>query len=350
MFTPGSSLRRLGIWAMFALVASVAFAPPNRADAQGPSANWKVVANIRDSKQTTEKWAWFADEISKRTNGRLTLQVSTFPELGLTGTEFIRLLSIGLIDAGELVTGYVSGEVPLVEGVQMMGVYDSLAQAQKAYAAWTKRVILPNAKKVGGKPVASFAFANMYLWSKFPVNSLEDLKRKKIRIFSTAQANYLKALGAEPVSIPLAEVYPALERGVVDAVITGPDVANRTKLYEIVGYVTDLMFGPGAGWVVISDQTWSSLSPDLRSAVEGLLPELQQRGWELAFQENEENLKAVMAHGVKATIPVKPEWRDKLQEIARKVVIPAWATRAGPDGVAAFNEAIAPIVGVTATK
>jgi TRAP-type C4-dicarboxylate transport system substrate-binding protein len=249
-----------------------------------------------------------------------------------------------------LVTGYVSGEVPLVEGVQMMGVYDSLAQAQKAYAAWTKRVILPNAKKIGGKPVASFAFANMYLWSKFPVNSLEDLKRKKIRIFSTAQANYLKALGAEPVSIPLAEVYPALERGVVDAVITGPDVANRTKLYEIVGYVTDLMFGPGAGWVVISDHTWSSLSPDLRSAVEGLLPELQRRGWDLAFQENEENLKAVMAHGVKATIPVKPEWRDKLQEIARKVVIPAWATRAGPDGVAAFNEAIAPIVGVTATK
>ena len=54
---------------------------------------WKSVALIRDSKQTTEKWAWLNEELQERTDGALSLDLSTFAELGLTGTEFIRFMS-----------------------------------------------------------------------------------------------------------------------------------------------------------------------------------------------------------------------------------------------------------------
>jgi len=310
---------------------------------------WKSVALIRDSKQTTEKWAWLNEELQERTDGALSLDLSTFAELGLTGTEFIRFMSTGLVDAGELITGYVSGEVPIIEGVQMMGVYDGLDEAEQAYDAWTEAVVAPNADRIGGTPVASFAFANMYLWSTFPMEDLGSLEGKKVRVFSTAQADYLTELGAEPVTIPLAEVPQALERGVVDAVITGPDVANRTQLYEVVDYVTDLMFGPGAGWVVVSDRAMSRLDENTRTELEGVWDELQTRGWELANEENQTNLDAVIEQGVEAKVPVPDEWKPRLQEIAKEVVLPAWVDRAGGDAaVTAFNDAIAPIVGVEA--
>lgn len=343
-FTKGIRTAAFGLAGI--LAATLAGTAIDRAAAA--EVNWKVVTNIRDSKQTTDKWAWFASEVEKRSEGRMAIEVSTFAELGLKGGEFIRLLNTGLMDAGELVTGYVSGEVPLVEGVQMMGVYDDLEQAEKAYAAWTEEVVQPNARRLGGKPVASFAFSTMMLWSKFPVESLDDLKGKKIRIFSTAQADYLKELGAEPVTIPLSEVYPSLERGVVDAVITGPDVANRTKLYEVVDHVTDLKFGPGAGWVVISERAWKRLPADLQQIVEDLIPELQKRGWQLAFEENDVNLKATIDKGIKATVPAKAEWTEELHRIAHDVVIPSWTKRAGNGSAEAFNAAIAPIVGVKA--
>ena len=346
-FRESVSGRGIGVAAAFACCVGMGATAP----AAAQNATWKSVSLIRDSKQTTEKWAWLAEELAARTDGALTLDLSTFPELGLTGTEFIRLLSIGLIDAGELITGYVSGEVPLIEGVQMMGVYDGLEQAEQAYDAWTEAVALPNAARMGGTPVASFAFANMYLWSTFPVDSLDDLEGKTVHVFSTAQADYLTALGAEPVTIPLAEVPQALGRGVVDAVITGPDVANRTQLDEVVGYVTDLMFGPGAGWVVVSDRALSRLDAETRAELDGVWDELQDRGWALAYEENETNLEAVIGRGVVAKVPTPEEWRPRLQEIAREVVLPAWAERAGGDeAVEAFNAAIAPIVGVEAAR
>lgn len=345
------SIRVLMLSALaFAMLSVSGFVMPSQqeAQAQGREANWRAVANIRQSRQTTIKWKWLAEEMAKRTNGRFSMSLTMFPELGLTGSEIIRLLKVNMLDIGEVVTGYVSGEVPIVEGAQMVGVYTDLNQAKKAYEGWMKEVILPNGAKMGGKPLGSFAYASMFLWTKFPVNKLSDLKGKKIRIFAKAQADYLKALGAEPVSIPLAEVYPSLERGVVDGLITGPDVANRFKLHEVLGYGTDLLLGPGAGYMIASQRAWDKLPKDIRAKFEALLPEMQKINWDVAFQENKEHIAAVKKNGIKLTIPAKPEWVPQLKKIAQDVVIPAWTARAGAPGVAAFNKVIAPIVGFKA--
>ena len=93
--------------------------------------------------------------------------------------------------------------------------------------------------EVGGKPISSFGFTSQFLWTKAPINTLDDLKGKKIRIFAKAQSDYLAALNASTVSIPLAELYSALERGVVDGCITGPEVAAGAKYHEVVQNVTD---------------------------------------------------------------------------------------------------------------
>lgn len=335
---PRRSFLRMG-------TAAIAAAASPAVLAQDKVTTWKVVANTRLSSQFTVKWVWLADELAKRTNGRLKLDVVSFPELGMTGAELIRLLRSGVMDAGEVVTGYVSGEVPIIEGAQMVGVYENIDQARRAYEAWLKAVVEPNGKQMGGVPISSFAFTSQFLWTKFPVNNLSDLKGKKLRIFAKAQNDYLAALGATPVSMPLSEVYSALERGVLDGAVTGPEIASGAKWHEVVTHVTDLLMGPGAGYVVVSEKAWNGLAPDVRKSFEALLPELRKIGWDLASVDNKQHLEIVQSRGIKATIPAKPEWVPQLKKVAQEVVVPAWAARSGPRAVAAFNEAIAPIAG-----
>ena len=61
----------------------------------------------------------------------------------------------------------------------------------------------------------STACIQAFLWTKKPVKSLEDLKGMKIRSPGGHQTNYIKALGAEPVFMPLGDVYMALETGTI---------------------------------------------------------------------------------------------------------------------------------------
>lgn len=341
----GSFFRRT----LTALAVTACLVAPQAVSAQdsGEPINWKAVSNTRNSLQFTEKWQWLADQLNERTDGRMTLEVSSFPELGLTGQELIRMLDVNLMDMAEVVTGYVSGDVPLMEGVQLPGVYRDYDQAREGYEAWMAQVVEPRAEVLGGKPIATFAFSSQYLWSKFPVNSLDDLEGKKIRVFAVAQADYFTALGAEPVSIPLAEVYTALERGVVDAVVTGPESGAGMKLWEVVDHVVDLRLGVGAGYVVVSQDSLDALPDDVRAVFEELQPELNELGWSLGTKDTKAGLDEVQANGITATIPAKDEWQAELDEIARTVVVPNWAKRAGPESAGAFNEVLGPLVGFT---
>ena len=328
--------------------ASSAIHPTGGASAQ-EVVTWKVVANTRFSFQFKVKWAWMTEELAKRTNGRFKLDVVSFAELGMTGAELIRMLNIGLVDAGEVVTGYVSGDVPLIEGAQMVGVYENLDQARRAYEAWLEEVAVPQSKAMGGRPVSSLGFTTMLLFSKFPVNDLSDLKGKKIRVFAKSQADFFAALGATPVSVPIVEVYSALERGVIDGAVTGAESANGFKFDEVCSNVTDLLLGPGAGYAVVSEKAWNRLPSDLRKEFEALLPRMRELSWEGAYVDDRENLAELIARGIKATIPAKPEWVPQLKRVGETAVVPAWAARVGPKGSAAFNKVIAPIVGFKIT-
>jgi TRAP-type C4-dicarboxylate transport system substrate-binding protein len=318
---------------------------PSGSVAQEAEVQWRGVALQRLDLHWPERWEWFRDQLAEKTDGRFQLELVTFPVVGLTGSALIGLLNPGLLDAGAVVTGYVSGEVPLFEGVQLPGVYVDYEQARLGYAAWLDNVVEPRQEAVGGKVLTSFAFASQFLWTNFPINDLSDLQDKKIRVFAKAQADYLATFGAEPVNIPLADVYTALQLGTVDGAVTGPEFAAGAKLWEVISHVTDLRMGVGAGFMVVSEQSWQALSEADQALIDELVPELRRRAWDIGRRNTEDNLKVVVDNGIVATIPFKPEWDEPLQQATLDAVLTGWAERAGPDGKPSFNQYLAPIVG-----
>lgn len=102
----------------------------------------------------------------------------------------------------------------------------------------------------------------VFLHSKRPVRTEEDFKGLKIRTVG-AWAPLAEKLGATPVALPPAEIYPALERGVVDAAEwASPFVNKNDGLHEVAKYVIlpGIHSTMAVQECVINPEAWAQLS------------------------------------------------------------------------------------------
>lgn len=306
---------------------------------------WKSVSNHRNGASWSHRWPWLIEELKTRTNGRLNLDVSTVPELGFSGQELLRSLRSNLIDFSDIVAGFVAGEFPAIEAPQLAGVFGEYEQCRKAVDAWSAKVLSQNENMMGGRLIGSFNYNSVLLFSKFPMDSLDAIKGKKIRTFSVSLSDYITALGGEPVSLPTSDLYAGLERGTIDGCIVGPDQVEGGRLYEVSKHLTNLLFGSSPGYNVISRRSWDRLPDDIKAIIDEIAPVYSERGWEAGRMNDNEGLDAAEKRGMTVLREPKEEWRAPLLEIARDVVAANWAKRAGDQAKQDFNEVLAPIAG-----
>ena len=345
IFAPAAT-RRVFLGHSAAVVAST-FVPGTMgtALAQGKPMMWKSVIQHRNG-ASYKKWLWLQEELPKRTGGRLTLELATIPELGLTGTEVLRVLKTGLIDVAEVLTGYVASDFPMIEATDLPGVATSYSQSRQLYDAWAASVVAKREDVMGGKTLATFCWGQMYLYTKSPLNSLSDLKGKKIRNFAPAQARYLGALGAEPISMTTSEVYSALQRGVIDGTITGADQVKGMSIHEVVKHISNINIAPLGSYIVASRRSWDKLPVDVQKVLGEIGPELTDLGWKLGEDNNQEGLALAREKGMTVDPVAKAGWPSVLTKISSEQIVPWWVGRAGPAAREAFNQYLAPITGV----
>ena len=338
-------LRKSGVAAGAALLGALG-GMGSTAAAQGKPTTWKAVTNHRNGAAYSHRWPWFHEQVKTRTNGRLVIELTTVPELGLTGQELLRSMKSNLLDFADVVAGYVSGEFPAIEGPQLPGVFKDAAQLRQAFDAWTVKVVAPREDVMGGKVLAHFNYNPVYLFSKFEFTRPEDLKGRKVRVYSAALSDFVGALGGEPVNMPVAELYTAMERGTVDAAITGPDQIEGQRLYEVCKFATDLSLGNSPGYCVVSRRSWDRLPADIKKALEAIAPEFNRRGWEAGEINTKAGVELGRAKGMTIITAPKPEWHATLQRVSREAVLPRWSKRVGAKATEDFNAVLAPISGI----
>ncbi len=334
-------MRRSLVVSLLAAAALTLLAPMHHVDAQQ---KWKAVATSRPTPQF-ELWTWLAGELDKRTNGQVKLEVVSLPEVGLTGFELVRVTRAGLVDVSDIILAYVAGDVPIIEGVDLPGLFPDLDVSVKAHKGFMAAV-KKHEDKLGGVVLAGYLWPGQYLFTKKPVKGPADLKGLKVRVYGTAQTEFARALGMEPVSIPFAEVYTALERGTVDAGITGTYPGFALKWYEVTKYMVDVGHGPVGGAFVMSKKTWDRLTPDVKTTVTKLGQEFEERGWEIGRRTTKEGIDKNREKGMEL-IPLTPAMASVTKKATTEIIVPSWVKRAGPDGKAIFNQHLAPHAGFT---
>lgn len=96
-----------------------------------------------------------------------------------------------------------------------------------------------------------------------------DFKGKSIRVYDKASAEIVHTLGAAPSTMPVSDVYPALQRGTVQAAIGGIQGITGLKEYEVAKYLLDGngVWGVGVTTYVMNGNALKDLPPDLQQVV-----------------------------------------------------------------------------------
>ena len=320
---------------------------PEPLAAQGGKAEFKL--KLMGINRTLDPWKLFAEwaqAVEKRTNGRVQFELTSLPELGFGGAETIRVLKTGVVDVAEVYGGYVAGELPMVEILELPGIFPDPETAKKAVRAWKPIEAKILDEKANAVLLAMALYPDQAFFSKRPLRTLEDFKGLKVRVHSVALASLVAGLGGVPLTVAFAEVYTALERGTLDAGITGTKPGFGLRWYEVSKYlVGPISMRPHVA-LSINKATWRRLPPDIQKIMKEEAERVVEARAFTAIEEwNQEGITKSVEKGMEH-LPFSPEIRAAIKEIVRTKVIPDWVKRAGgPEAARLFNEIIAPLVG-----
>jgi TRAP-type C4-dicarboxylate transport system substrate-binding protein len=96
-----------------------------------------------------------------------------------------------------------------------------------------------------------------------PLKSLDSLGGTKLIVASKVNADAISLLGGSPLSIPLFEMYAAIQRGTADGAAVSWTSFNPFKLAEVTSYHVDTSLGTSFAMFFMSKKIYTLLRPDV---------------------------------------------------------------------------------------
>lgn len=106
-------------------------------------------------------------------------------------------------------------------------------------------------------------------FSKKPARHPDDYKSMKFFAWGgeAEQQEIMKRLGYTPVPLETADILPAIQTGMIDAVPSTPYFALATQIYTSAPNMLDLNWAPIVGALIVTKKSWDAMSPATQQAV-----------------------------------------------------------------------------------
>jgi TRAP-type C4-dicarboxylate transport system substrate-binding protein len=297
------------------------------------------------------------EQMAAASNGRVEFNLKSYPEMSVQGPEVIRLVRSGQVDLGAAPLTTVSGDVPILDGIDLAGLNTDMDQARKVAKALLA-VANADLEKIGVKLVAMYPVPAQVFFCRKPVAGLADLKGLKIRTNGPSASDAVNYLGGQPTAIAFGEVYTALERGTVDCAITGTGSGNAQKWFEVASHLYTLTTAFSTSGYFVNLAWWNKLDPAVRGFLEKTFAAVEDAQWKLGAEVSQDGIDCNIGNAAgcrintlvknKPMVQVKATDADraKLREAFSAAVLPGWVKRCGARCGEIYNQAIAPISGV----
>lgn len=243
----------------------------------------------------------FNELLKEKTKGEIKL--SLFPDSTLGNAQtMISAVRGGTIDLEMSGSPNFSGLVPKLNVIDIPFIFQN---REHAYAMLDGEIGQGLLKELEAQGLKGLAFWEVgfrsFTNSKHPVKTPDDIKGLKVR--TNQNPMYIQAfsiLGANPVPMPLSELYTALETRAVDAQEHPVGIVWSAKLYEVQKHLSLTNHGYTPLIVVMNKAKFDGLSPALQSAI---LEAAKEAG---AYQRklNLDNEKGIIEKMQKAGIQV----------------------------------------------
>ncbi|KAF0675998.1 TRAP transporter substrate-binding protein [Profundibacterium mesophilum] len=224
-------------------------------------------ANSPTHTDTVAPWARAVEEAS---GGRVKIEI--FPSMTLGGRppELVQQARDGVVDIIWTVNGYTPGQFPRTEVIELPSVFVNDVTA--ANLALSEMFESDLAEEYKGLEVM---FLHVHAGQAIQMRDTEvrrpgDLAGKKLRIPTRTGAWVIEALGASPVAMPVPELPPALQKGVVDGALIPWEIIAPLRLeqqtdYDIEGADKERL-GTTAFQMSMNAARWAELPDDIKQA------------------------------------------------------------------------------------
>lgn len=294
------------------------------------AANWDMPTPYPDGNFHTINIKHFADDVKAATGGKLEISVKSAGSL-IKHPEIKNAVRGGQVPIGEFLLSLLANENPLFEADSVPFLANNYDAALKLWHA-QKPLVEKAFDKQNLVVLFSVPWPPQGIYSKKPLNSMDDLKGLKFRAYNTATQRIAQLAHAVPTQIEAADVAAAFATGRVEAMITSPSTGADTKAWDYVSYYYNTQAWLPKNIVVANKAAFAALDKATQNAVLDAAQKAETRGWAASQEETAKKTKVLADNGMKVLEP-----SDKLKTgfaAIGKTMTAEWAKKAGADGKA----------------
>lgn len=288
-----------------------------------------------------------AEAIEAESNGELRLTLFPSMQLGGNPAQLIRQATEGTVDMVFSLPGYTSPLFPRTQMIELPGLSEDGTDATELMWTLLEGGYL-NPEFDGLRVLGLWAADDAGIYTRDrPVRSMEDIAGMILRSPSAAQAGQIEALGGTPVAMPITELYPQLERGVIDGAMVPFTTILDFRMHEVANYftVTGPVFGRSQFAIVMNEGSYNRLSEAHRAIIDrhtGI--DLSRRATQVYLDRSDEGIAFVRDAEGKEVIEFSAEEQARVLE-ALSPIYAAWVAEMEAQGI--DGRAMLAVAGVT---
>lgn len=282
----------------------------------------------------------WAEDVARVTDGRVEIKVP--PQSLAPPPEQMNMVKAGVADGAFMLNAFLQKSHPLLQIGFLPGTMHSAVADAVAYWRTYQKFFAPRHPINEVKLIGFFAFPPGYIYNikKTPIQSIAEMKDKKMWSLPGTAARAIGMTGAAVVPGPAARMYDIVSKGVVDGLccIDYEDM-SVFKVMKYIGAVTKVdggVFSPKFS-MFVSNAKWKQISPKDQKAIMAISGEALARRSAAIDAHNEQFRQEYLKRGG-IIVNAKPSFDAALKKLW-KPLTDQWIARAnklGVDGRAAL--------------
>ncbi len=340
-------------------LAAITFAFGSGTGAQDlPKMHFKALIHDSPSPHVKLVEAPFWNEtVPKASGGQITADAAPLDQLGVADEAVLRLLKLGAFDFASFDIVKLGGDDPRFEGCDLSGITFTFEQTRAACNAWRATMDRIMQQNWNTKLLAIASAPPQAIWCAPEIKGIDDLKGKKLRVYSKTMIDFANAVGATPLNINFREVVTSLQNKVVDCAVTGTSVGNVSGWIEVTKYLMPISLGWAVNVHTVNLNTWKRMDPKVQAFFTKQFAEMEDKFWATMKEtaDDAENCnvgKQPCRLGKLANmtlVKLSDADQTRFKKLMQETVLKGWVKRAGPDAAKEWTATVGKVLGMEAT-
>ena len=266
-----------------------------------------------------------SERVASETDGDLDIKIHLGKTLQIKSSDITQAVGDGIVDFAA--DYFFSGNVPIARVLNLPMLIENDQEWQKAYAA-----MLPMLEESFAQQdvvlLGGYRYPQQVFFTTFPIDELSDIEGQKIRVTSPEQGKFVETFGGLPITLSGSEVPTALERGVIDGVLTA-SAGGAKKWHEFLPNNYRFAVNYGNSMIIANIDSFEDLDKDEQATLRDIVADegdkmsaefIEDEKKQMAFQQSK-GMKITMAadgDAQKARDLLRPYWSEWAKENGRQ--------------------------------